>query len=493
MNKKLILVILIILVLLAGGAISFYYYNKSKPYKPYFDLTKRFVPLSEGEYKIGTIPSGDRLIGFSPDGYHFAYKNSPETKPGFIRKTVFLCISGKIKSPLICKPAIKFYKLFNPNYVGVDNEKIGTYELTSQYIFSPDSQHFAFKASEGGKKFYVIDGQEKKRYDNVDQFVFSQDGNHFAYSANLGEEDFIVFDDQEKKRYDFVVHPTFSPDSQHFAYIASQEFPSGDEFIVFDDKEKEPHKIVQYPTFSPDSQHFLYVASIDKGESIVGKSVILDGQRKEIYSDLMEPVFSPDSKHIAYAAREIDDTESEYKDFIIIDDRIEKEINFCTSKPCSYDNTFFLNSPIFSPDSNRFAYKVREPKEMTESLILDKKPYPKREIGYYRNFSFSPDSQHFAYIASEWVGKEFSNFVVIDSHEGNKYNRFPETVIFSPDSQHYAYLVKDEKCPFIVLDNKEIKGYDAVYNPQFSSDSKYLIYNALEENIVYRVVEKIGP
>jgi hypothetical protein len=82
-------------------------------------------------------------------------------------------------------------------------------------VFSPDSQHMAYKAQEGIKWIVVRDGKEEERFDNVSVPEYSPDSKHLAYVAQNGKKQQVVFDGKKHKAYDGIPlkhNLVFSPD-----------------------------------------------------------------------------------------------------------------------------------------------------------------------------------------------------------------------------------------------------------------------------------------
>ena len=106
--------------------------------------------------------------------------------------------------------------------------------------------------------------------------------------------------------------------------------------------------------------------------------------------------------------------------------------------------------PVFSPDSQRFAFLVifdagnNETYDLSGTVVVDgqdEKPYPWVEKD---SLVFSPDSQRVAYVAHE--GPPYGGepvFVVLDGREGRCYDaivvppRSPGIIFDSPNQLHY--------------------------------------------------------
>jgi Tol biopolymer transport system component len=160
-----------------------------------------------------------------------------------------------------------------------------------------------------------------------------------------------------------------------------------------------------------------------------------------------------------------------------------------------------VHTPIFSPDSQHYAYSGSAPG--SSFVVMDGNVTP--VDGRVKGFYFSPDSKRFAYIVeTETVDQEsgkkiFKSYIVVDGKRGKEYHRVepynrnrdwptnedPNVTVFSPDSKHIAYGATLGKNTFMVLDDREIGpyrelglGYSRV-GACFSPDSTRFAYRAV--------------
>ena len=198
-----------------------------------------------------------------------------------------------------------------------DSSSKKRYQEISDLTFSPDSNHTAYRANDGGKEFVVHDGKELKKYGFVGpDLVFSPNSNHIAYTAcdngTIPLKYFVVIDDKELNNFRHFFYLLFSKDSDHLAYEA--EDVSGFN-IVEDNKSGKIYRKVDYLTFSPDGNHLAYSASPDIGTDIV----VLDSNESSGYDwmSVGKLSFSPDSQHFGYLINEND--LSNDSAFVVID------------------------------------------------------------------------------------------------------------------------------------------------------------------------------
>ncbi len=149
----------------------------------------------------------------------------------------------------------------------------------------------------------------------------------------------------------------------------------------------------------------------------------------------------------------------------------------------SWDN-IVLPTPIFSPDGDRVAYIGIDGKDV--HLVVDGKLGPRFDKIW--EVQFSPDSKHFAYLASLTENKNIDVYLVINHRKGRKLLTIKE-MGFSPDSRHLAYIamLSDGKQHLIVDNQKEGPGFDILFNIVWSPDSKHLAYIAGDKQRFYVV------
>ena len=364
--------------------------------------------------------NADRSI--SPDGRHVAYFGPNNT----------IVVDGTVQSRPKGSPAASPHSI----------------------VWSPDSKHLAYTILRDGKYIVVLDGIEGKPYARNDTPstatvsggfyylpVFSPDSQHLAYAAQPEYGYCVVLDGVEGKYYEGAVMPktiTFSPDSQHLAYATNiwivldgKEIAhgSGESQLVFSfnsqrlgyrgyELTKPVHNNILYPTFSPDSQHFA---------SWVDTFIVLDGVYYNIF-DLLGVTpsygqgffFTPDSQHLAVFTR----------DGYLVDG---KEVMHFDPPAMVLENT-----PVLSPDGKRVAYLTYRKDESTgkemHSIVVDGQQGKEYDIGVWPPV-FSPDSQHVAYVVSEYGGER--SFVVVDGIEGWVYDSVTTPVFES--SNHLRY------------------------------------------------------
>lgn len=63
--------------------------------------------------------------------------------------------------------------------------------------------------------------------------------------------------------------------------------------------------------------------------------------------------------------------------------------------------------------------------------------------------------------------------------------------IFSPDGKNFAYKARKGSKWFVVFNGEKSATYDKIYNLNFSSDSRYIVYGAKIGNEIWWITKKV--
>lgn len=491
------------------------------------------------EETFDSIPS---FLYFSPNSKRIAYV----AEPSFLKSVVV--VDGKTGSqydsvaPPSFSPNSKRLAYVAKNYgqsakVVVDGNESTPYESvdTLSLVYSPDSQHIAYAASEHNKWFVVREGKEEEPYTKLGNYLhFSPDSQHLAYSASIDDQWSVIIDGKREGRYDqridFIL---FSPDSQHYAYIAH----SGNRaFVVLDGKTQTPYNGVgPFPIFSADSQHLVYTAGEDFGSLGAKSFLVVDGKEGKPYNGIRLLGLSQNADRFIYEARLGDKVIETYTppptpqgqhtpipavpmipiNVVVVDG---KELgpyhlmeignlgtaNISDLRIINFANLLSLYAVIpVSPDGKRFAFAAREDyvKLQPQFMVLDGVEDKRYDEIIFFSSLFSPDSKHFVYAARR--GNQ--QFIVLNGLEGKPYDRILRgSTVFSPDSRHVVYVAQSERYQFVVVDNIEGNSYDEIYVAEhrtggFIDTRKKIIFDSTDTfhylarrgNEIYLVEERI--
>ena len=295
------------------------------------------------------------------------------------------------------------------------------------FAYSPKIDRFAFVAEKDKKEFIVIDGEpQKKSYDRIDFVSYMPDGETLIYKAKEKDNEFLVINDKEQKRYKMIRDIRFSAFSDVF-YLASDGHT---EFLVINGKEQQRFAGgVNSYCFSPDSRRFITISN-DK------KNIIVYIDKKTLKFPLMNKsrslycTFAPDSKSYAFIAP---DSENSDKTSIFLNGE----------KIGTFENILWSTNPnllVFSPDSSKLAYIIREKDK--ETLFINKEKLTTHDKFY--KLLYSPDSRHIVYSyqdKEEQIGfslgldnKSFRNISSLSENENG-----PAFIFDGSDRIRYIY------------------------------------------------------
>jgi hypothetical protein len=203
---------------------------------------------------------------FSPDSKHFAFVRGPQDEQKMVSSVVLDGIAGKefageakrlVFSPDGKKLAYKVSEWPANEYVVLHGgEEYDDYSADGDIIFSPDSQHMAFRGSKNGQSFMVIDGHEYLKSDSPhadihsDYFTFTPDSERWGYIVQRGDQHYAMISGATYGPYDYLSVPDeeayiyFSPDSRHFAFMAARDYirnnyRDGRQYLVVDGRDYE--------------------------------------------------------------------------------------------------------------------------------------------------------------------------------------------------------------------------------------------------------------
>lgn len=352
-------------------------------------LIPQFGVIAGGKLYEGPI---DRAV-ISKDGRHFAFvvRDGPQNQS----RSVFL--DGKKIGPSDGR-ALQFTAGGKLVYSAPDNElvvgnkpgpkssqPIGSVEL------SPTGDHTAYETraprdpGSGKAAFqYVVDFKPAPPAKTIKRLVFNHDGTKWAYIANDGGGDFLVLNGKTVSMEYQSLHdgPAFSPGASH---VFATALHNGQEFLLVDGKEQGPYQYVNLHqlVFSPDGKHYAFIENSQRQ-----KRLIVDGKASPPMDAIDHLAYLPDGRlvyvFLKEANRDVMKRGLDQHTLVVGDKAVA--VNIATP-------------PIFSEDGRHLAYLDMSRPGDWESLhyVVDGKQYP--PCGRPTAAAFSPDGQHFVYIA----------------------------------------------------------------------------------------------
>ena len=310
--------------------------------------------------------------------------------------------------------------------------------------FSPGAKYAAWAGCREGVWFPAVNGKEGERYTSVCGPVFSADEKHFAFAASRGHgRCYVIQDGVQQIQYAAVGSepPVFSPDSRRLAWearssgtaaridvrnpdrTAPPNEPPPDwvtddgkevdlnsasiprtHFIVLDDRKGIRTTDIKHPVFSPNSRTLVYAAAF------ADKWFLVCDDRKvgRIFEDLGRPVFSANSRSLAYPAK----WEGKW---LVVEGK---------KKHDPFDGVAHLT---FSPDSKRLAYAAETARKWR--LVCEGRK--SGEFDGIEGIVFSRDSRHVAWIVRRGMRRQ----LLIDGVEGAAHARviFPDEAVTKKD------------------------------------------------------------
>lgn len=367
----------------------------------------------------------------------------------------------------------------------IDGTETGSYNFIGEdaVYFSPDSRRTALTVEkEDGSWTIVIDGKEEGSYPRIVRNVFfSPDSKRIAFNVKTMRFMVPVIDGKEGEQFFEIKYGiVFSPDSRKAAFIAVGQDRDSQYISVYVDGK---------PLEKFERSYLLNEKSILKWDSFL--EAIKERTTRPI--ERVWTFLDPESKKIIEAWEPGKTLDDKSKSVII------KGLNNIIMASDFYSPKEFVS---LSLDRNLKKIALRKGMKgakkqgaspirlrmFNRGLLYSIFPDDIEEMSNdikENSLVFSPDSRRVAYTVRE--GSKW--FVIIDNTHGKKYDNTGECIIFSPDSKQSAYVAKEGDKEFVVVNGKEGKKYDSIgTNPQFSPVGNDLAYTAMLDEKQFVVI-----
>jgi len=315
--------------------------------------------------------------------------------------------------------------------VVVDEVESAAFDQIEPYSaeFSKDGlDHLVYEARRGDQWYLVNGDQEIGPYDDIDHgFLLSADGQQVLFAARIGSQAYAITNGTASEAYDEILRIGYDDTELHLYYVAR----SGEEiFYVIDGlkygpflpSEQEPYYYYAV-NFSSDGQRMAYLARLPEGEQIV-----VDGQEGALYDKILYHEFSQDGQRFTFSAAQ------DGQAFIYVDEDMYGP----------YPAGSFDWYGQFSEDGAHVWYQYSLETDGLEYLGIDgvtSTGYEEIELPSLGGPVFSPDGNHWAYVAQKGEG---AYVLVVDGNESQVFEDLFISVVFRADSQQFAFVAKED-------------------------------------------------
>lgn len=328
-----------------------------------------------------------------------------------------------------------------------------------------------------------------------ERVAISPNGQHIAFVAHQGSRTVAVVDGKVGPKFDSIesigtnqgVAFVFSPDGKHCAYVGKK---SDDLTVVVDDQQVPGGVSVKDFVFSPDGTHYAYSTTAGNHEPWFE---VFDGkpQAQACVAEPVEPRFSSDSKHFAYHAT-VKFSEQKYGDVLVMDGQPQ------TSFGKVREFTFSNDGKHWAFIGDDAAY-VKDPNHPTEKSHLIVDGAEKASFPRMSHLLVSPDGTHVAMIFGRDQLTDYTAWLDGKTWDFTYTSSAWIPPVMTDDGSKLAYpqwKMGGKKA--IVVNGKAGLEYGDINNVQFSADN-HLYYTALmasqqgQTMFVVRDEDELGP
>jgi hypothetical protein len=328
------------------------------------------------------------------------------------------------------------------------------------FIFSPDSQHFAYAAADDHSRCYVIeDDKQGPAFEACDSPIFSPDSKHIAYAAKKDSHWGMVLDGNMTGEFDAFRDNSvkFSPDSTRLAYATRD---GAHWHVIVDGMPGFDFDDVSSPIFSADSKHIAYRAKKGKQWQIV-----VDDKPGPIFDQVGDPILSSDGRHVMYTAK------MENRSIVVTDDKSGAEFDA-------------VGNLIMNHDGTHIAY--RDDTQRWSKVVID--GLSSTQLDGVKNLTFSSNDKHVVYVA-------YNNGRTQIMLDGVPWQSFDDigtiTPEFSADGKPVAFAARVGPNWQVYIGGIPGPAFERVYcGPVLCSDGR-IEYIALEPNGADHVLVRV--
>jgi hypothetical protein len=383
--------------------IEFFKYALNNPSQFVFAFKKdNKIYVHYAGQTLGPYPSVEPSI--SPDGKHIAVVYAfPNKNPGY--------------------------------YVRIDDKIAGPYKFAEFPYFSPDSKGYWYSyQTADGYGGYVINGADLQKFAGSPGKVrFSKLNHQYAFVSKGEDGMYVQYEDSFAGPYSDVGSVVFSVDGSTLAFLYVLRKNYKEEFYLWvNGKVSGPFNYISCLGFAPDGKSLVYIEEHKNGESYF---VYGDKRFGPMFVNSITSynfVFSPDGKHLAYFYWTLDKKQKKPA-YMKYDDKI-------------YGPYYYADQPAFSPDGKHFYFTFNN-KPNDHALWIDGKEITPGAF-FISDVKFSPDSQKFAFKIEKTEIDTDTYFY----YKGKTYGPYPWGTDFNFSAENHlmvAYLNKKKDMIYI--------------------------------------------
>lgn len=314
--------------------------------------------------------------------------------------------------------------------------------------------------------------------------VTTTDLHRVAFVIKRQGKHIAIVDGKECPPANKVYEPEFSADGTRVAYLA--EFGDGKRTLVIDGKPGKSCDEFEGWHFGPSGHRIGFVCKQGKQ-----RTVVVDDKEFGPFDDASTPVFSPDSSRYAFG---IATPKHEPIAAVIDGKQIGKAL-----PPVDYDVILgvvpgrrYKGESIFGPDGKNTVYL--EGQSANWELLIDGVRQPAGHCSALDySVTFSPNNRHVAFVCIQSdKGKKAT--VYLDGKSQGDYTDSVGDLTFSPDSKRFYYIAKNgilRPKVTVVVDGKEFTTPRVASMPIFSPDSGHIAWSTAGGVVVDGVAQDI--
>lgn len=339
--------------------------------------------------------------------------------------------------------------------------------------FSANGETLCYEAHLGDKVIPVCNGADGQPFDELEFIKMSPDGAHILTGGRIGRINQVYLDGKLIRETPVKLHKAAMAANGKAAWtewdmggrLTGEEFQM---MVTSDGLEGEKFSAIYEMCFAKEIRDDLYYIAAKKGEN---RYLMRNTEQlKPDMGSAYQFTLTDDGTSYAYVSPDGD------KSRMVVKGDIGPE----------FDSIW--DPATFSPDGQRHMYEAKNDNQAL--LVIDGEIFA-HDFGPLKSVTspiFSPDSHHWA---AGFRLNDQEYVVVKDGLEVGRGQGQPWRIVFSPDGQSLAWIEDLKHSGRVVLNGQPGPEFEDIFDerpPQFSPDSKHLVYFALDDDKKMRLV-----